>query len=77
MEILEREDDLARLLSSVDVAAKGHGSLVLVPGEAGIGKSTLVRLLREAVRGRASMAVGACQALSAFRFTRALRPSHR
>lgn len=41
------------------------------------GCSRLVRLLREAVRGRASMAVGACEALSAFRFTRALRPSHR
>jgi DNA-binding CsgD family transcriptional regulator/tetratricopeptide (TPR) repeat protein len=64
MEILEREDDLARLLSAVDAAAASRGSFVLVPGEAGIGKTTLVRMLREALHGRVSMAVGGCEPLS-------------
>jgi predicted ATPase len=38
--------------------------LVLVPGEAGIGKTTLVRMLRAALRGRTAMAVAGCEPLS-------------
>ena len=64
MQILEREDDVARLLASAAEAAAGRGSFVLVPGEAGIGKTTLVRMLREALRGRASVVVGGCEPLS-------------
>ncbi|MDP9258196.1 MAG: AAA family ATPase, partial [Actinomycetota bacterium] len=64
MEILERETDVARLLAAVAEAAEARGSFVLVPGEAGIGKSTLVRLLRESVRDRALAAVVGCEPLS-------------
>jgi DNA-binding CsgD family transcriptional regulator len=64
VEILEREDDLARLLAVVSVAVDGGGALVLIPGEAGIGKTTLVRMLRTAVQGRASMVVVGCEPLS-------------
>jgi DNA-binding CsgD family transcriptional regulator/tetratricopeptide (TPR) repeat protein len=42
-EILERADELAALRQAVDDASRGHGSVVLVAGEPGIGKSTLLR----------------------------------
>ena len=48
--LLEREDELAALVGAVDAARAGAGSLVLVAGEAGIGKTSLLR----ALRGRAS-----------------------
>src|SRR5689334_13041631 len=41
-EVLERESQLAALSDYADDARRGDGRLVLVSGEAGIGKSTLV-----------------------------------
>ncbi|MFJ8934673.1 ATP-binding protein [Streptomyces sp. NPDC102365] len=41
--ILEREHELDRLASAAREAADGAGSVVLVHGEAGIGKSSLVK----------------------------------
>src|SRR5260370_15273456 len=46
--ILERDAELAALAAAVAAAEAGHGSLVLVEGPAGIGKTTL---LRAACRG--------------------------
>jgi DNA-binding CsgD family transcriptional regulator len=46
--ILERDAELAALSAAVAAAEAGHGSLVLVEGPAGIGKTTL---LRAACRG--------------------------
>ena len=46
--ILERDAELAALAAAVAAAEAGHGSLVLVEGQAGIGKTTL---LRAACRG--------------------------
>jgi len=62
--LLEREDELVILAEAVEAAAGGRGSTVLVAGEAGIGKTTLVRALRERVAGRAEVLVGACEPLS-------------
>ena len=42
-ELLERDADLTRLRDALDDARAGAGRLVLVSGEAGIGKTTLVR----------------------------------
>jgi DNA-binding CsgD family transcriptional regulator/tetratricopeptide (TPR) repeat protein len=41
--VLERADDLALLVDAVDDASQRRGSVVLVAGEPGIGKSTLLR----------------------------------
>ncbi|MEZ5095672.1 MAG: AAA family ATPase [Nocardioides sp.] len=47
--LLEREAELAALADGVREAATGRGSVVLVCGEAGIGKSSLVARLPELV----------------------------
>ena len=56
--LLERSEQLAALKSELDaVAASGRGRLVLVAGEAGIGKTALVRrLLRRARASTSSVA---------------------
>jgi hypothetical protein len=42
-EVLEREGPLAVLRDALSAAVAGHGSVALVTGEAGIGKTSLVR----------------------------------
>lgn len=63
-ELLEREDELEALAGVVDEAAAGRGRVVLVGGEAGIGKSALLRALRERIGDSATFLVGACEPLS-------------
>ena len=43
--LLERESELRALVEAVDAAGGGTGSFVLVAGEAGIGKASLLRAL--------------------------------
>ncbi len=62
--LLEREDELGTLSAVVDRAAGGTGSVVFVCGEAGIGKTSLVRALRDRARSRATFLFGACEPLS-------------
>src|SRR5947209_2499887 len=64
MRLIEREDELELLAAAVEDARRGEGGLVLVGGEAGIGKSSLVRALQERARGRAAFLAGACEPLS-------------
>jgi DNA-binding CsgD family transcriptional regulator/tetratricopeptide (TPR) repeat protein len=47
MRLLERDHPLAVLRDRARAAAKGHGSVVLVAGEAGIGKTVLLRALAD------------------------------
>jgi ATP/maltotriose-dependent transcriptional regulator MalT len=59
--IVGREAEMARVDHATDVAATGRPVLVLVRGEAGIGKSRLVREAVEEARARASIVLhGAC-----------------
>ncbi len=66
-ELLERDDDLATLVAAVDAAADGAGSVVLVAGEAGSGKTALVRSWLASERARANVLVGWCDDLSTAR----------
>ncbi|HJU47663.1 MAG TPA: AAA family ATPase, partial [Gaiellaceae bacterium] len=72
-QLLEREHALEALRDALAAAAAGSGRTVLVTGEAGIGKTTLVRHFEEAVAGDVRVLRGACEAL----FTpRPLGPVH-
>ena len=71
--LLEREDALSSLDQAFDAALAGAGRIVLVAGEAGIGKTSLVRRFADAHAERARVLWGACEAL----FTpRPLGPVH-
>ena len=50
--LLEREPELGVLRAAVVEAAAGRGSVVLVLGEAGIGKTSLLRAFLDGVGGR-------------------------
>ena len=59
MELLERETALAEVEAALAEAAAGEGRVVLVAGEAGVGKTSLVEALGERVGGRARLLLGA------------------
>jgi len=63
-ELLEREPFLANLGAALAEAARGHGQLVLIGGEAGVGKSSLVRRFCEDHRASARVLIGACDPLA-------------
>ncbi|MGH8774483.1 MAG: ATP-binding protein [Jiangellaceae bacterium] len=64
MELLEREPLLAALAARLAEAAAGHGSVALLAGEAGIGKTSLARAFCDRHDSRAQVLWGACDALS-------------
>src|SRR4030067_687189 len=64
MKLLEREAFLKDLKGWLTEATAGTGRLVFVAGEAGIGKTVLLRIFAQAVEGIARVAVGACDPLS-------------
>ncbi len=61
--LLERTGELAALERSLATARDGRGSLVLVSGEAGIGKTALVRAFCDAHRDGARVLWGVCDPL--------------
>ena len=61
--LLEREPFFARLESAHEHALAGHGRLVFVEGEAGAGKTALVRHFCERHSDRSRLLWGACDAL--------------
>jgi DNA-binding NarL/FixJ family response regulator len=61
-ELLEREESLSALAAALGEALEGSGRLVLVGGEAGAGKTALVRSFAAAVDGRVLR--GACDSLT-------------
>lgn len=62
MELLERDADTARLTTVFEAAKAGRGAMVLVAGEAGIGKTTFVRRFTE-TRTEALTLIGHCDPL--------------
>ncbi|MDT7575688.1 MAG: hypothetical protein QOH17_2021 [Pseudonocardiales bacterium] len=61
--LLERAEELDALTRAVREAGRSRGSVVLVSGEAGIGKTSLVRAFTERVAGRVRLLVGGCDDL--------------
>jgi DNA-binding CsgD family transcriptional regulator/tetratricopeptide (TPR) repeat protein len=64
MDLLERESELSSLHQLLRDAAAGNGSLVLLAGEAGVGKTVLVRQFCREVQKNARVLIGACDPLS-------------
>src|SRR3954470_19351522 len=63
-ELLERSRELSLLGDWLSgVASSSHGRLVLVGGEAGVGKTALLRRLRQEHPARPRFLRGACEAL--------------
>ncbi|WP_232667460.1 ATP-binding protein [Pseudonocardia sp. TRM90224] len=62
--LLERESVLRSLLSHVERASARQGRLVLLYGEAGIGKTSVVRSLAERIGPDARVLVGSCDPLT-------------
>ena len=56
--ILEREAELAKLSGLVEESASSGGRVILVRGEAGIGKSTLINWFLNDVDERADTLMG-------------------
>ena len=63
MQLIEREAYLAALGEHLGSAVGGHGRLVLVGGEAGVGKTSLVRAFAEEQAGKARVVWSACDGL--------------
>ncbi len=61
--LLERQVELDALRSAVDAAAAGHGSAVMVFGEAGIGKTSLVRTFLSTLGDETKVLAGSCEDL--------------
>ena len=64
MELLERQQPLAQLAAHLLQAAAGQGRLVLVGGEAGVGKTSLVTAFCRQVAETATVLRTSCDALS-------------
>jgi predicted ATPase len=63
--LVGREGELAALRAHLDAAIEGHGSLVLIGGEAGIGKTTLAEAVcQEATQRGVLVLVGRCYDLT-------------
>jgi DNA-binding CsgD family transcriptional regulator len=62
--LLERGEELGLLAQAVEDARGGSGCLVLVAGEAGIGKTSLVRAMRSSLPAGVTAVSGGCEPLS-------------
>src|SRR5689334_11255050 len=62
-ELYERSDALGALWSALDAARNGHGQLILVCGEAGAGKSALLRRFARDIEGTTRLLWGDCDPL--------------
>jgi DNA-binding CsgD family transcriptional regulator len=73
MRLLERQQQLETLAQGLSEARAGSGKLILIAGEAGLGKSSLVEQFVADTRRHARVLWGACDALDT---PRALGPVH-
>ena len=71
--ILEREQELEALAAALEEARAGDGSVVLVVGEAGIGKSSLVDAVGSVLPAETRLLIGYCDDLATPRVLGPLR----
>ncbi len=64
MELLERASHLTQLDEHLELAAAGHGRVVFVGGEAGVGKTSLINAFCQRASGAAQVLWKSCDALS-------------
>jgi tetratricopeptide (TPR) repeat protein len=60
--LVGRVELMEELVAAADTAVRGSGSIVVLIGEAGIGKTSVARLLAREIRGRLEVSWGACVA---------------
>lgn len=63
MELLEREAELRTLRGALERARRGHGTAILIAGEAGIGKTSLLRTFIAEVAASTRIWFGGCDDL--------------
>jgi len=63
MRLMERDRELDRMVAAYDRAGHGRGCVLLVSGDAGLGKTRLVNEFLDRVAGRARLFQGACDDL--------------
>ena len=63
LRLVERGEQLRLLDAATDRAFHAHGEIVLIAGEAGVGKTTLLRAFVEGLQPGTTFAWGACDAL--------------
>ncbi|BCY13765.1 AAA family ATPase [Actinoplanes sp. L3-i22] len=73
MALLERDHELAELATAARAARAGHGCVVLVTGEAGIGKSSVVDAARAILPAEGRLLTGWCDDLATPRVLGPLR----
>jgi DNA-binding CsgD family transcriptional regulator len=61
--LIERDGAIEALVAHFDKAADGDGRLVMLSGEAGVGKTSAIERFAEMTRSRARVLVGACDPL--------------
>jgi DNA-binding CsgD family transcriptional regulator/tetratricopeptide (TPR) repeat protein len=61
--LVEREEELRALKDALGSAMEGHGRIVILSGEAGIGKTALLRAFAAQAPPRAKFCWGGCEAL--------------
>jgi ATP/maltotriose-dependent transcriptional regulator MalT len=72
-QLLERDGELAALGEALDRAIAGQGSVVVILGEAGIGKTSVLRSFMAQAKHRARVLSGACDDLMTPRTLGAIR----
>ena len=63
MNLFERDEYLQTLQNGFDKTLAGEGNSILILGEAGIGKSSLVRRFLEEVQGKSGVFMALCDSL--------------
>lgn len=63
MELIERDSFLATMQSQFEHVANGEGHCVFISGEAGIGKTTVIKAFCNQVKSKSNIYLGICDAL--------------